>query len=75
MNNTAEQLLDSNGVASLLKVNRKHVERLRAENLLPQPIELGPRTIRWRAADIDQWIADGCPSQDGPSQPKAEASK
>ena len=32
-------------------------QRLRDDETFPQPVRLTKRTVRWRSADIDQWIA------------------
>ena len=39
-------------------------QRLREDETFPQPVRLTKRTVRWRSADIDKWIA-ALPSADG----------
>lgn len=58
----ASLLLNIEDVARLLKVSVRSVCRLRSAGHLPPAIEvLG--SIRWRRADIEGWVAAGCPSQ------------
>jgi predicted DNA-binding transcriptional regulator AlpA len=51
-------LFTPDDVASLLKVSKKTVFRLRAGGLLPPPVELSTNLIRWRADDIHRFIAE-----------------
>ncbi len=52
---------DVGGVAELLGCSPRHVRRLADSGAMPRPIHLG-RLVRWRKADVDQWLAAGCPS-------------
>ena len=55
---TAEPvLLSVADVARMLSVSVRHVWRLRDSGDLPAPIYLG-RTVRWRKAALDRWIAE-----------------
>lgn len=47
-------------VAAMLACSAKTVYRLTDRGAIPKPIRLGGM-LRWRRADIEQWIADGCP--------------
>ena len=53
-------LLDVNAVAALLSCSKRHVQRLRDGGKIPRPVKLGS-LVRWPRAEIEQWIADGCP--------------
>jgi excisionase family DNA binding protein len=53
-------LLTVEDVAALLYCSTKHVIRLFQAGEFPKPVMLGKRR-RWRRADIEQWVADGCP--------------
>ncbi len=53
-------ILTSNELARMLKISMRSLWRLRSAGLLPAPIQLGG-SIRWRANDVFQWIAKGCP--------------
>ena len=55
-------LLTVREVAAILKVNERTCQRLaaRAETGLgdfPKRLRLGPKTVRWRRADVDAYIA------------------
>jgi predicted DNA-binding transcriptional regulator AlpA len=49
-------------VAKELKCCDRHVDNLRKENRIPQPVELGKRCVRWPRRQIEQWIEAGCPA-------------
>jgi len=56
------QLLTVKEVAAILKVNERTCQRLaaRAEAGLgdfPKRLRLGPKTVRWRRADVEAYIA------------------
>lgn len=54
------RLIDVDAVAFELGVSKKHVRQLSQSGRMPRAVKLG-RCVRWRRADIDQWILDGCP--------------
>lgn len=47
-------------VAAMLGCSVRHVRRLADSGRMPAPVRLGA-LIRWRRADVEQWIASGCP--------------
>ncbi|MBK9118008.1 MAG: excisionase family DNA-binding protein [Phycisphaerales bacterium] len=53
-------LLDVAGVAALLGCSKPHVRRLADARRMPAPLRVGA-LVRWRAGDIQEWIAAGCP--------------
>jgi predicted DNA-binding transcriptional regulator AlpA len=53
------QLVRARDVAQLLQLSTRQVWRLLAMECLPRPVRLG-RSVRWRLADLDRFIADGC---------------
>lgn len=55
-----EQLLKPSDLCTKLRVSIDVLDEMQEQGKLPEPIRLGPRTRRWREADINQWIADGC---------------
>jgi excisionase family DNA binding protein len=57
----AAALLDVNGVAQLLNCSPRHVYRLSDSARMPRPVKIGA-LVRWRRADIDSWLAAGCPA-------------
>jgi predicted DNA-binding transcriptional regulator AlpA len=64
-------LLDVKAVAAHLSVSVRQVWKFRDAGRIPQPIRLG-RSVRWRASDIEQWLADACPAV-GPVKRKGGA--
>ena len=57
----AAALLDVQAVAALLDVSKQHVRRLCDAGKMPRPVRLGS-LVRWRRADVESWIAAGCPN-------------
>jgi excisionase family DNA binding protein len=53
-------LLTVESVAEMLACSTRHVRRLADGGRMPAPVRLGA-LIRWRRADIEEWIAAGCP--------------
>ena len=47
------ELLTVKDVAELLKVHVRSVWRLAATGDIPEPIRLGPKTVRWRVVDLE----------------------
>lgn len=54
------QMLDKSDLAKLFKISDRHVDNLRRDGYLPQPVKLGA-SVRWPRRVIDDWIAAGCP--------------
>jgi excisionase family DNA binding protein len=54
-------LLDVRAVAALLDCSPRHVYRLADAGRMPAPVRVGA-LVRWRRADLDAWLAAGCPS-------------
>jgi excisionase family DNA binding protein len=61
---TPADLLDIHAVARRLTVSERTVRRLVARGAMPAPVRLGA-LIRWRRADLDRWIEEGCPASRG----------
>lgn len=57
---TDAALLDVRQAATLLGVSPRTIYRLADGGRMPSPIKLGA-LVRWRAEELRQWIADGCP--------------
>ena len=57
---TQEQLIDVREVARRCGVSADSVRRLCDRGHTPEPVRLG-RAIRWREAEVNGWIAAGCP--------------
>jgi len=54
------EMLTVKEVAGLLKSSVRLVWKMRDSGRLPQPVKLS-RLCRWRKADIEAWVRDGCP--------------
>ena len=57
-------LLGADQAARLCGVSRRTWWSLHAAGKTPLPVRLGRRTL-WRAAELDGWIAAGCPAREG----------
>lgn len=55
-------LITPEQLAKLLQISKRSLWRLRASGQLPAPVQLR-KSVRWRATDIEQWLARGCPQQ------------
>jgi predicted DNA-binding transcriptional regulator AlpA len=53
-------LIHDTEAAHMAGVSRAHWHRLRASGKVPAAVRLG-RSVRWRRAEIEQWILAGCP--------------
>lgn len=49
-------------LARLLGLSERTDWRLASAGNLPQPIRLG-RSVRWRVAEIQAWLEQGCPGR------------
>lgn len=54
-------LLTVQDIAAMLNCSTRHIYRLVDSRRIPQPVKLGA-LLRWVKADIDGWIANGCPN-------------
>jgi len=55
-------VVGTRGVARMLGVSQRHIERLDSAQLIPRPVWIG-RAKRWRFADIQAWLAADCPDR------------
>jgi predicted DNA-binding transcriptional regulator AlpA len=51
------ELLSAKDVAEMLRVSRRTVFRLRARGDLPAPVELSANIVRWRVADLQEYLS------------------
>jgi excisionase family DNA binding protein len=59
--NRPGELINIDVLAKRLGCSSRHIRRLVDSGRIPRPIKLGA-LLRWIRADIDQWIAAGCPT-------------
>jgi predicted DNA-binding transcriptional regulator AlpA len=58
----APLLIDIHALAVLLDRSVASLERDQAAGRLPAPVRIGG-SKRWRRADIETWVAAGCPTR------------
>ena len=54
-------LIAADEVAGMLDISTRTLWRLVSAKKIVSPVKLGGST-RWRRADIEAWVASGCPS-------------
>jgi len=62
--NDGPLLWDAAQLAEVLGVSERTIRRMDSEGRLPRPIQLTSRAVRWRAAEIRDWVDVRCPSRD-----------
>jgi predicted DNA-binding transcriptional regulator AlpA len=55
------EMVNATTAAAIVGVSRRSWSRFVAVGLAPKPIRLG-RCVRWRVAEIRNWISNGCRS-------------
>jgi len=50
-------LISRQSIAKMLGCSPKTIDRLRERGEMPPPLIVAPRTIRWRKAEIEDWLA------------------
>ena len=66
-------LMDVCQVAAECGISKEHVYRMRHDGLMPAPVKLGVKTVRFRRSDIELWILQGCPDAETFKQNVADA--
>ena len=67
----APAMLTTRQAAELLQVGERTLWRWSHSGRAPKPVKFGdgPKAaVRYRRADLEKWIADGCPRVDGGEQ-------
>jgi len=60
------KLLRAREAADVLGISQRSFWRLVSAGVLPQPVKLTPRIVRWRAADIEAFVEKAVrPAQEG----------
>lgn len=54
-------VLNVHGVADLLGVGERTVHAMRADGRLPEPIQIGPRSLRWFRDEVLAHLAEHAP--------------
>jgi predicted DNA-binding transcriptional regulator AlpA len=58
---SAPIMMTADELAETLCISKRQVWRLKSKGDIPKPVTIA-RSVRWRRADILQWIEAGCPS-------------
>ncbi len=64
MTSSTQQLLTRGEVEKLCKLSKSTLFRLMRAGKFPRPICIGPRAVRWRAAELEAWLS-GRPYSNG----------
>jgi len=56
-------LLSASAAAHAIGISRSQFWKLHASGRVPAPVRIGRRVL-WRRSDLEQWVAQGCPSRD-----------
>lgn len=59
-----EKLLRRQEVEAYCQIGRSTIYRLMRSGQFPTPIRIGLRAVRWRASDIEEYLAE-CPRATG----------
>jgi predicted DNA-binding transcriptional regulator AlpA len=60
----APLLIREKDLPALLGLSRATIRRAMAAGRFPQCLRIG-RCVAWRRADVDRWLANGCPAVEG----------
>lgn len=61
----SEQLLvDARSAAALLGVGLRTLRTMDAAGRMPAPVRLSPGCVRWKLAELRDWIDAGCPDRE-----------
>ena len=55
--------LPAKDAAKLLGISRAQFWKLHASGKIPLPVYLGSKAPRWRAEELREWLAAGCPDR------------
>lgn len=58
MQNPEPVLLTCKEVTALVRVARSTIYAMVANGTFPAPKKIGPKSVRWVAAEVNQWLAD-----------------
>ena len=63
MQTADDTLITADDLAKMLKLSERTLWRLLSGGKIPEPVRIGGST-RWRLAEVQEWIAQGCPTRD-----------
>jgi predicted DNA-binding transcriptional regulator AlpA len=71
---TAGLLIDTRTTARLLSISSRTLKRMDELQVLPEPVRIGGKLVRWRLAEILAWMDAGCPNRKFWKYPEGPAS-
>lgn len=63
MSPTMAELLTAAQLADLLQVSLRHVRRLDSAGLIPAPVRIGRKAVRWNVSELEAWVKAGTPDR------------
>lgn len=54
-------LINAEELSRIMDISERTLWRLLSGGKVPQPVRVG-RNTRWRLAEVEEWIARGCPA-------------
>ena len=73
--NDKKQLMTKADICNLLSISDSTLFRLRRDNVIPPPLILGARIIRWQRKDIEIWLKSITPKQPNPTEYKVKSKR
>lgn len=73
--NENEKLMTKAETCEYLNLSDSTIYRLRKDNVFPEPLQIGPRTIRWKKTDIDNWLESIRLKKSNPSKYKIKSKR
>lgn len=59
METTGRDMMNIHEVCELLRVSRTTLWRWRRDGVGPEPVQVGPRTLRYRRAEVEAYLREG----------------
>ena len=72
---TNKKLMTKADMCEYLSISDSTLFRLRRDNIIPKPLNLGARVIRWQKEDIESWLKSITPEQPSPSEYKVKSKR
>jgi predicted DNA-binding transcriptional regulator AlpA len=57
------ELLTADQAAAMLSIHVSTLYKLKSGGRLPEPVRLSRGIVRWRAQELREWVAAGCPGR------------
>ena len=72
------RMLNVSDLSTCLRISVRQCWRLNKKALLPAPVCMGERIVRWRASEVADWLRAGSPPRDKwdwQAKPKSEMAR